>query len=171
MSTIRCFLLLPFAAAMIALRPPSLFHCMKCHRRPLSSSSSLYEKSVNNSLQVSDFKMHVGVSPSNFKFSSNFLYVGTFLLGFQALPKAKERAWISWVPFQISTKHSFCSFRLAAPQQCAAEGLADWIKPFGRLAIIQVVLNSHGILPILDSLPVVAIPIRNPSIQGCCCKV
>lgn len=101
------------------------------------------------SLQVSEFKWRVGVFPSRLEFFSNFCHVG-FFLRFQTLQKAKKRAWISWVLLEIGTKDSLCAVRLAVQQQCGSQRLADWIKPFGWLAVIEAVLDFYRLLPILD---------------------
>src|SRR5262249_23221657 len=103
--------------------------------------------------------------PSRCKFSSNLFHVGSLILGFQALQKAEKRAWIPWVLFQIGAKHCFCSVRLAVQEQCGSQRLANWIKPFGRLAIVQLILDFYGLLPIADCLRMVALRRSNPSVQ------
>src|SRR4030088_1402006 len=43
------------------------------------------------SLEVPNFKWHVGVVPSRLEFSSNFFHVGSLFLGFETPEKPKQR--------------------------------------------------------------------------------
>src|SRR5262252_6823635 len=116
-------------------------------------------------LQIPQCQGHVGVFPSRYKFAPNLLDVASLTLGFQALPKAKKRVWISRVLFQIGAKHCFCAVRLAVQEQCGSQRLTDWIKPFGRLAIVQLILDFYCLLPIANCLLMVALGGSNSSVQ------
>src|SRR5262249_16051357 len=119
----------------------------------------------SRALQIPEFKCHVGIFPSRCKFTSNLFHVGSLLLGFQALQKAKKRAWTSWVLRQSGTKHRFCSVRLTVQQQCCSQRLAHWIKPFRWLAVVQLILDFYCLLPIADCLRMIALRRSNPSVQ------
>jgi hypothetical protein len=71
--------------------------------------------------EISNFDRDVRVFPCGFKFSPNPFRVGGFSLSLQTLEKAKQRAGISWILFQITAKHCFGLARLAVQQQRAAE--------------------------------------------------
>jgi len=108
-------------------------------------------------LQIAEFKGHIRVFPSGFKFPSDIVHLIILLLGFQTLHESEKGSRISRVLPQVGAKHRFCSLCLTVLQQSCPKRFPHWIKPLRRFAVIQSVFQFDRFLPMLDGLLMIAL--------------
>jgi hypothetical protein len=72
---------------------------------------------VRANLEILEREWRIRICPGCVKFRSNLLSSIVLVFSFQGVQKAKQRARISGILFQISSKHGFSLLRLSAQQQ------------------------------------------------------